>query len=159
MLQLFEAASWSFSCNNAQPWVYIYAHRDDEKAFKKLFNCLDGGNQQWAGEAAVLAVCIANTVFENGKPNRWAYHDLGAANMNMITEATANCIFGHFMAGFDADKLKKEYGLPETYEPVAMLAMGYLGDAEDLKEPFKTRELTVRTRKPASEFAFKNKLS
>jgi len=33
--------------------------------------------------------------------------------------------------------------------------LGYLTDAETLEEPFKTRELTPRTRNPISQFATK----
>lgn len=156
--QLFEAASWSFSANNAQPWMYIYAHRADKEGFSKIFNCLAPSNQAWAKNAAVLIISIAKTQFENGKPNKWAYHDLGAANMNLFLEATGLGILGHPMAGFDYQKTVQEFKLPEFYEPVAFIALGYEGEIESLEEPFKTREITPRNRKKIEEFAFQNEL-
>ena len=33
-------------------------------------------------------------------------------------------------------------------EPVVFIALGYLDSPEKLEEPFKTREITPRTRKP-----------
>ena len=39
-------------------------------------------------------------------------------------------------------------GYPDGYEPVAVLALGYLGDPESLPEDLRTRETAVRTRKP-----------
>lgn len=156
LLQLFEAASWSFSANNSQPWRYIYAHRANTPAFEKLFNCLAGGNQPWAKNASVLILALAKVTTEDGKPLKWAYHDLGAANMCLLLEATANGLHGHPMAGFDAAKATADFNIPDGYEPHVMIALGYLDLPEKLDEPFKTRELTPRTRKPIDEFVFKN---
>jgi nitroreductase len=157
--QILEAASWSFSANNAQPWVYIYAQKADNEGFAKIFDCLVPGNQVWAKNAAVLLISIAKTQFDNGKPNKWAYHDVGAANMNLMLEANGLGILGHLMGGFDYDKTIQVFNLPESYEPVAFIALGYEGTAENLEEPFKSRELTPRTRKKIEEFAFKNELN
>jgi hypothetical protein len=41
----------------------------------------------------------------------------------------------------------------EKLEPIAFLALGYLDEAEKLEEPFKTRELTPRSRKGVGEIS------
>jgi nitroreductase len=149
---LFEAAGWAASANNEQPWEYVYAHRGTE-AFDKLWACLMPGNQPWTKHAAVLIVSIARKTFEaNGKENFWALHDLGMANANLFLQATSMHIYGHPMAGYDKAKLIETLQLGDNQYPGTMIALGYLGDAEQLEEPFKARELTARSRKPTAAF-------
>ncbi|MBP7274540.1 MAG: nitroreductase family protein [Saprospiraceae bacterium] len=158
LMQLFEAATWSFSANNAQPWAYIYAHRADTTHFDKIADCLVPFNKNWADKAAVLILALAQITTDDGSKNPWALHDLGAANMNMLTEATANNIVGHIMAGFDKDKARTYFQLPEQYEPVAVIALGYWGDPNLLNDTLKMREFSPRTRKNIADVAFNGSL-
>ncbi|MBK7668992.1 MAG: nitroreductase family protein [Sphingobacteriaceae bacterium] len=152
MHTLFEAASWAFSANNAQPWEYIYAHREDSEAFHKLHSCLMGGNQPWTKNAAVLMAVLAHKKLDNGHENKAAKHDVGSANATLMLQATSMNIYGHVMGGFDANKAIDVLNInTEVHEPVVFIALGYLDEAEKLEEPFKTRELTPRTRKPLVE--------
>lgn len=149
---LFEAASWAFSANNAQPWEYIYAHKEDTEAFHKLHSCLMGGNQPWTKNAAVLMAVLAHKKLDNGHENKAAKHDVGSANATLMLQATSMNIYGHVMGGFDANKAIDVLNVnTEVHEPVVFIALGYLDEAEKLEEPFKTRELTPRTRKPLVE--------
>ncbi|WP_216688562.1 nitroreductase family protein [Hymenobacter siberiensis] len=156
--QVFEAASWAFSAMNAQPWQYIYAHKADTTAFQKILDTLMPGNQPWAKNAPVLIIALAKTQFDNGQPNGAALHDLGAANATLFLEATAMSLHGHVMGGFDREKLRQNFNLPDNVAPVAVLALGYLGEAELLEEPFLSREKAARNRKPLVEFVFHNEL-
>ncbi|MBO2009241.1 nitroreductase family protein [Hymenobacter negativus] len=156
--QLFEAASWAFSAMNAQPWQYIYAHKADTEAFQKILDTLMPGNQPWAKNAAVLIIALANTRHENGQPNGAAMHDLGAANATLFLEATALGIYGHVMGGFDREKVRRDFNLPEELAPAVVMGLGYLGPAEQLQEPFLSREAAPRARKPVAEFAFQHEL-
>src|SRR6185295_16246124 len=57
---LFEAARWTASSYNEQPWRYIVATRKDPAEFERLLSCLVEGNQPWAKLAPVLALgCVA----------------------------------------------------------------------------------------------------
>lgn len=156
--QLFEAASWAFSAMNAQPWQYIYAHKADTEAFQKILDTLMPGNQPWAKNAAVLIIALAKTTHADGQPNGAALHDLGAANATLFLEATALGIYGHVMGGFDREKARRDFNLPEGLAPVVVMGLGYLGEAEQLEEPFLSREKAPRARKPVAEFAFQNEL-
>lgn len=156
--QIFEAASWAFSAMNAQPWQYIYAHKSDTEAFQKILDTLMPGNQPWAKNAAVLIIALAKTHYDNGQPNGAAMHDLGAANATLFLEATALGVYGHVMGGFDKEKVREDFNLPEGLEPAVILGLGYLGEAEQLEEPFLSRERATRSRKPVAEFAFQNEL-
>jgi nitroreductase len=147
LLRLIEAASWAPSSMNAQPWRYVAAFKG-EALFETMKECLLPANRVWAENASVLILSSAITTFSNGMPNRHALYDVGAANANLFTEATSLDIYGHTIGGFDYDKTLKLFNQIPPLEPVAFIALGYLGSPEQLSEPFKQRELTRRERLP-----------
>lgn len=147
---LLEAASWAFSAFNEQPWRYYVAHRDTPE-FELLWGLLAGGNQPWCRNAAALVLSAVQTVTAAGKPNHWAQHDLGASNYALTLQANSMGIYSHVMAGFDKARSISELGLAAETEPVAMIALGFLDEADKLPEPFLTRERTPRTRKSVAE--------
>ncbi len=150
---ILEAGSWAFSANNAQPWHFVYTHKNDA-SFQKLHACLMPGNQPWAKNAAVLMVVFADKKNANGSENKIARHDVGAANATLMLQALTMGIYGHVMGGFDVKKIVETLGIdPEVLDPVVMIALGYLDAPEKLEEPFKTRELTHRSRKSLNEIA------
>ncbi|MEE3718527.1 hypothetical protein V2H45_17435 [Tumidithrix elongata RA019] len=63
-------------------------------------------------------------------------------------------LFVHQMAGFDAEKARSQFGIPSGYEPVAIIAIGYLGDPQALPTALQAQELAPRTRKPLTKFVF-----
>ena len=155
MRSLLEAARWAPSSYNEQPWSFIVATRDDPVEFGRLLSCLVEGNIQWAQHAPVLMVSVARLSFEDdGKPNRHAFHDVGLAVANLIVQATALGLVVHQMAGIFPDKIRELYGIPEGYEAVAGIALGYPGDPQSLPEGLRKRELAPRERKPLTEFVF-----
>ena len=152
---LFEAARWAPSSSNEQPWHFIMATKDDQAEHGRLLSCLVEGNRLWAQHAPVLMVSVARMSFEeDGKPNRHAFHDVGQAVADLSVQATALGLVVHQMAGFHPDKVRELYGVPEQFEPVAGIALGYPGDPESLSERLKKRELAPRERKPLAEFVF-----
>jgi nitroreductase len=158
MLSLFEAARWSASCYNEQPWRFIVASRDKPDEFARMLGCLIEGNQAWASHAPVLMVSVARLNFaQNGNPNRHAIHDVGLATAQMIIQAVATGLFVHAMAGFYPDKVRDLYGVPEGYEPVAAIAVGYPGDPAALSDSLRQRELAPRVRKAIESFVFRGR--
>ncbi len=153
LMALLEAAAWAPSSMNEQPWVYLYAHKGEE-AFEHMAECLVPGNR-WAANAPLLLLSLARKTFAaNDKTNRHALHDVGAANAHLLLQAAAMDIYGHQMGGFDMGKTIERFAVPENMEPVCFIALGYLDEPETLEEPFRTREITPRTRKPLEAFAF-----
>jgi nitroreductase len=150
LMRLIEAAAWAPSSMNAQPWRYLAAYRG-EKLFETMKDCLLPGNSVWAENASVLLLSYAITTFSNGSFNRHALYDVGAANSNLFTEATSLNIYGHTIGGFDYDRTQREFGILAPQEPVAFIALGYLGNPEILGEPFRQRELTERVRLPLTD--------
>src|SRR5262245_27843913 len=120
LLRLWEAARWSASCSNQQPWYFLVATREDEAEYARMLSCLRENNQQWASQAPVLMVSVAKLSFDmNGQPNRYAFHDVGLGVANLIVQATALGLCVHQMAGFYPDKVRELYGVPDDFEPVA----------------------------------------
>lgn len=153
LASLFEAARWAASSFNDQPWAYLVATKDDPENFKNMVGVLMEFNANWAKNAPVLAISVARRNFShNGAPNPVALHDVGAANAQLTAEATSRGLIVHQMAGFSHDKARQTFGIPEGWDPVSAIAIGYPGDPETLPEDFRNRELSTRTRKPIREF-------
>jgi nitroreductase len=149
---LFEAARWAPSSNNQQPWAFLVATRNDKDNFEKLVGTLVEFNVTWARSAPVLAIAVSHLNFDNGTPNRNAFYDTGAATALLSVQATELGLFVHQMAGFDPQKAKQVFAIPEAWEPIAAFAIGYPGDPASLPEKLRARELAPRTRKPISDF-------
>lgn len=151
MNTILEAASWSFSSMNEQPWRFVVAHHGSA-LFNTLFETLYPGNQPWNKKAAALVLTLKKKTFSGQeKLNTSALHDIGAANMLLTLQANSMGIYTHLMEGFDKQNAATVLDLDPDLEPVVLIALGYPDVAEKLEEPFKTRELAPRKRKPLNE--------
>ncbi len=151
---LLEAARWSPSAANEQPWAFLVALKG-EPTFDKLAATLSGSNQQWAPNASALILSIAKLTRSNGAPNRHAYYDVGQAVAHLSVQAGAMGLSVRQMGGFDAAKTRELFAIPEGYDPVTILAVGYFGELDQLADDLRERELSERKRKPLSEMVFK----
>ncbi|QDU63816.1 FMN reductase [NAD(P)H] [Planctomycetes bacterium Pan216] len=155
LLSLLEAARWSPSSYNEQPWRFLLATKNDPENFAKALSCLTEGNQPWAQNAPVLLLTLASTKFErNGKPNRHAFHDVGLAIGSLTLQATELGLVLHQMAGIIPDKVRVAFGVPESFDPVTAIAIGYPGDAGQLPPELQKRESSPRARRPLESFVF-----
>lgn len=151
---LFEAARWTASSFNEQPWRFLVGRRGDE-TYKKIFNALVEFNQSWVKNAPVLVLSVAKKTFtEKGTSNRYGLHDTGAANAHLALQATADGLHTHSMAGFDNEQVRASFAIPSDYEIGAVTAIGYLGDAGGLPEHLRKMEESPRRRKPLEEIVF-----
>jgi nitroreductase len=152
LLRLFEAARWAPSSFNEQPWRYVVindpARRDEAAA------ALDPGNA-WARQAPVLILIAASKRFQrNSRTNRHAAYDAGAATAHLLAQATALGLVAHQMAGFDPDKAREIFHVPEKFEPLVMMALGWWGEGKGLAEDQLAREAAPRARKAMDEWLF-----
>lgn len=155
LCSLFEAARWSASCFNEQPWRFIVGTKSQGEVYDKILSTLVDFNQQWASTAPVLMLSVATSKFtKNGKPNRHGAYDLGQAVAQLATEATARGLFLHQMAGFDEDKARELFEIPEDCEVMAAIALGYPGELDRLPEEIAKGESAPRERRKLSEFVF-----
>lgn len=155
MTKLLEAARWASSRFNSQPWRFIIATQDDPAGFQTLFNCLMVGNQKWAHKAGALIAVVANLISRPGAdPNPAMHYDVGLAVGQLVIEAMANDLHVHQMAGIERAKIVETYGVPEGHAVICCLAIGKMGDKEELEDPFDAREVAPRERKTLDEIAF-----
>ena len=149
---LLEAARWSASSSNSQPWRLFVARRGTE-LFDQVVAALASGNQAWAVNAPVLIVNVAKMVTDEGKPEKWAPYDVGQAAAHLSVQATQMGLIVHQMGGFDAEAMSQVLGLDENHQPWAVLAVGEHGRADLLSEKLQDRESAPRVRKPLDEIA------
>lgn len=153
---LFEAARWAASCFNEQPWAYVVVGREGAR-FEEALGCLAEPNRLWARDAGALVFAGARERFErNDKPNRWASHDLGQATAHLALQAQSVGIAVHQMGGFSPERVRETFAVPEGWDPLTAIAIGYPGRVEDLDETFRKKESAPRERKPQEAFVFES---
>lgn len=153
---LFEAARWSPSAFNEQPWRFIYARKGTD-AYQKLFDCILPANQVWAINAPVLIMTIVKlNSSHNDQHNRHAMHDLGLAMGMLSMQATHVGLNLHQMGGFMQRQAEDIFQIPQGFEAVTITSAGFTGPTDVLSEILLQRELAPRVRKDISEFAFQN---
>lgn len=156
MISLLEAARWAPSCFGDEPWRFIvWDKNQDAVAWQKALDCIVPGNQTWAQHAPVYILVCADSLFgHNQKPNRFAQYDTGAATENLCLQATSMGLIVHQMGGYEVEKARESFAIPDQYQPMAMLAVGYMADVNSLPEDIKERETAPRKRKPLGELFF-----
>jgi nitroreductase len=157
---MFEAAGYAPSSNNEQPWIFVYTTQQDGQIFSDYLDFLNESNRIWAKEAYALVISMTRTRYiRNNKVNRYAFHDTGMAVTNLLLQALAMDVYVHQMGGFSIEKVREYFKLDESIEPVAVMAVGYMGDGLTLPPELIKRDETRRSRKSVNEYSFKNNLS
>ncbi|MBX2991704.1 MAG: nitroreductase family protein [Bacteroidetes bacterium] len=131
LVSLFEAARWSPSSRNEQPWRFIVETKSHPEGYERLFSTLTESNKSWAGEAPVLIAGFAKKLFErDNRFNRVALYDTGGAVANLTVQAVSLGLQVHQMGGYDMRRLRELYSVPEEFEPAAILAVGYADEEQ-----------------------------
>jgi nitroreductase len=153
---LLEAARWAPSCNGDEPWRYlIFDRKRDPEGWQKAFDCLSENNRKWVKNVPLLLLSCGGSIFEHsGKPNRYGPHDTGAASVCLALQGAAMGLAVHQMGGYDAQKARAAFNIPEEYTPMAMIAVGYQASPDVLDEETKAKELKPRSRKPLDTHFF-----
>ncbi len=152
---VFEAARWAPSTFNNQPWRFIVAQRQHAEAFEQMAACLNESNGRWAPQAPVLMIACARATFsQNDAPNRHHAYDLGLAVGMMAVQAAHLGLVMRQMAGFDPERARQTYAIPDGYAVMTMIALGYQGTLDRLHERYHEREQQPRSRQPQAGFVF-----
>lgn len=158
--RLFEAARWSASAYNEQPWRFILGIKGKDETYSMIYDSMVQFNKDWAKLAPVLMVVVSKNNFtHNNKPNETAVYDTGQAIANLSVQATKEGLHLHQMGGFDKEKIIKDFELPEGYTPQALVALGYIGKPDMLPEDLAKGEYSERLRKDFDEFVFSGKFT
>jgi nitroreductase len=153
---LLEAARWAPSCYGDQPWRFVVCDKGtDQASWQQAFDCLAPGNQAWVKDASLLLLIAADSKFQhNGADNRWGQYDTGAAAENLCLQASSMGLMAHQMGGFDVDRARAAFSVPEQYALMAMLCVGYPADIASISGDAREREQAPRSRRPLGELFF-----
>lgn len=151
LFSLFEAARWAPSGSNEQPWRFVFARTQEDKA--RFYPFIAEGNRAWCEKAPVLVLVLSKTISSRGTHLRSHALDAGTAWGYMALEATRQGLATHAMGGFDPEKAREVLGIPAEYEPQIVIAVGYQGEKEALSEAFQERE-KPSSRRPLDETVF-----
>ncbi len=154
--RMVEAARWSPSCANRQPWRFVIVEKTDPARFA-LEAALDPGNA-WAMRAPVLIVAGAwkadAAVVES---REYFLHDTGLATMSLLHRGVDQGLLVHPMAGWREEALNAALSLPDAFSPITVIAVGYAGRTEELDEEARKKDEKPRKRKGMGEIAFRGR--
>ena len=154
--RMIEAARWSPSCANRQPWRFVIVEKGDPVR-PALEEALDRGNA-WAKRAPVLIVAgarKADAALVEGR--EYFLHDTGLATMSLLHRGVDQGLLVHPMAGWREEPLKAALSLPDDFSPITVIAVGYAGKTEDLEEEARRKDEKPRIRKGTGEIAFRGR--
>jgi len=151
--RIFEAARWTPSASNLQPWKFIIGEKGSV-TYDKIFSTLVEFNKLWAVTAPILMLSMTKKTNNKEEHNISADYDLGQAVANLTFQATAEGLFVHQMGGFNSGKAVKLFNIPEHFGVATAIAIGYLGNPEVLHENLKKMEISKRERIKANDFVF-----
>ena len=148
---ILEAARWSATWGDRQPVRFVVGRRGDA-TFDAIAETLKRGNSYARAAGALLLVCADEGPDE--KTARYAGVDAGAAIANATVEAVSRGLVAHPMAGFSTDAAREAFGIPSDVLPLAVLAVGMLGDYATADPALVERDSRPRSRMPLGEVAF-----
>jgi len=157
LISMFEAARWSASGGNEQPWRFIVG-QDKDETWQNIFSTLSEGNHEWNQHVPVLIMAIGNRISAwDGNVSPVYLYDTGQSVAHLSIEAMSQGLHVHQMGGFSPELAMRILEIPETFQPVTVIAAGYIGDPEKLPEKLKQREFQERQRKSLGEIVFSGK--
>lgn len=151
---VLEAARWAASWGHRQPVRFIVGVRGDE-TFTTLAGLLKRGNSYAHAASALILVCA-----DEGDDERTALYsavDAGAAIAQMTIEAVSRGLIAHPMAGFDVDGARSAFKIPDGVRPLAVIAVGTLGDYAEVDDAIAERDGRPRERLPLEQIAFRQR--
>lgn len=154
LISVLEAARWTASSNNVQPWRFIVATSADKEGHAKAVAGFNERNQRWAKNAPVLIIALYRTVNDQGAPNGASAYDLGAAVAQAVLQATALGLVVHQAGGIEKDKIRATYHIPADTEVAVAFGLGYQADESVLPDDLREREHAPRVRKDLAEIVF-----
>jgi nitroreductase len=145
LVALLEAGRWAATWGHREPVRFVVGRRGDD-TFAAVSALLRRGNSYAKAAGALILVCA-----DQGEDDRTALYsgvDAGAAMANLAIEAVSRGLIAHPMAGFDVDGARETFGLPEGVRPLAVVAVGSLGDYRHMPPEIVERDSRPRERIP-----------
>jgi nitroreductase len=154
---LASCAQLSASCNNNQPWRYVFVY--DPEMLKKLHEALSKGNK-WATRASMIIVVLSKKEYDCIIEDR-VYHqfDTGMATAFLILRATELGLVAHPIAGYSPQKTREVLGIPDDLEVITLVNVGKHADVihPELSEKQAVTEKKRPERFPLEKFVYHNR--
>ncbi len=153
LLRMFEAARWSPSSYNSQPWRFLYALRGTPE-WDTFFDLLVPGNQKWVKDTGAILFIVSNGRMKVGdelKPSYSHSFDAGAAWQSLALQAVKQGWHAHGMVGFDHVRAPVALNLPEHHRIEAAIAIGRATPRAELTDEQRAKE-TPNGRRPITDF-------
>jgi nitroreductase len=159
LVRILEAARWSPSAGNSQPWAFVVAQRG-EPAHDRMVALLSRGTASWAPAASALVLTLHRTGHDEDPTmafSDYAAYDLGQAVAFLTVQAQALDLHVHQFAGFDHARMAAEFEVPASWAVTTVVAVGRrpaLAAVESVDPGLRAREQGRRERKELAEFVF-----
>ena len=128
------------SAVNRQPWKFIFIDYSKPEALAAVKACYP---RQWIQNVSTIVICCQDRIncwtrkYDN---KNHADIDIAIATEHLCLAATEQGLGNCWVCNFDVDLLKNTVEIPEGYDPVALVPLGYANDEPKDKD-----------RKPLSE--------
>jgi nitroreductase len=114
MRRIVEAGRLTASARNGQPWHFVVVR--DRERLRKLGSLIRTGPYT-AGAAAAVIVAY--------EKNPYALSDASRAVQSMILTAWADGVGSNWTGFMGMETVRQEFGVPDTYDVLAVLPFGY----------------------------------
>lgn len=119
---LAESAQLAPSCNNFQPWRYVFVY--DPEVLKKLHSTFNRGNE-WMRASSMIVAVFSKKELDCVIGDRIYYlFDTGMATAFLILRATELGLVAHPVAGYDEEKVKTILGIPNDMIVITLVNVG-----------------------------------
>lgn len=161
LLSILDAGRWAPSAYNAQPWRFIYAHRNTPD-WERFLSWFIPFNRSWAENASAIVYIASRSVIDSSstdEPVELPSHafDAGAASILIQLQANQNGWFARPVSGFDKNLAHAGLELPEDHVVHAAIVIGHRGEVSQLPANLQAKE-QPSNRVPLASIAFEGRL-
>jgi len=158
LADLARCAQLAPSCNNFQPWRFVFVHGKD--ALEAFHPALNSPGNDWAKSASLIVAVFSRKEDDCVIKDR-EYHLFGdgLAAAFLILRAVERGLVAHPIAGFSPKKTREILGIPDDYQVITLINIGTrASEINPILSPKQIERESVRPeRKPFAEFAFDNR--
>ena len=152
-------AQLSASCNNNQPWRFVFVY--EPEMLKKMHEALKKGNE-WAQRASMIIVVLSKKEYDCIIGER-VYHqfDTRMATAFLILRATELGLVAHPIAGYSPKKTREILSIPDDLEVITLINVGK--HASTIHPILSEKQAAIEKKRPErfplEKFVFLNRYS
>ena len=140
--KIFDAARWSPSTVNEQPWLFYTAGRDAE-SFDLYLNCLNEGNRLWAKNAGLVGFLVVRKFFKaKDRVNSLGDFDCGSSWMSLTLQARFLGLYTHGLGGIMREQILQVLSLnSKEFKVIMGFVVGKIDDPDQLSTELRSKEI------------------